>query len=304
MAEHKLPDSLELLLDTMCNTFGGVMFITISMVIMVSVVSKMLTGGSSAELERQMLEEERRRIAELEAVAEEQNAESQTMQSRSTGYASGDREAVEQLRERMREAARLEERHTAQLQELKRLQNEVSRRTAANAAELERINRSELEAQVALREQEQRSELLAQEQEAIRRQRAEVRPRKIRFAKNEATRLRPYDVILCGDALHRLGVGFDSSAEVEVRRNGNTLTLIPVRGIPVSEEIGKAEFSRLFPGFDRNRCFVRCFVHPDSMETFVGLRQMFRAFGMKLEWMITEEYLLFLTDNPKYRVSD
>ena len=294
MAEHKLPDSLELLLDTMCNTFGGVMFITISMVIMVSVVSKMLTGGSSAELERQMLEEERRRIAELEAVAEEQNAESQTMQSRSTGYASGDREAVEQLRERMREAARLEERHTAQLQELKRLQNEVSRRTAANAAELERINRSELEAQVALREQEQRSELLAQEQEAIRRQRAEVRPRKIRFAKNEATRLRPYDVILCGDALHRLGEGFDSSAEVEVRRNGNTLTLI----------LGKAEFSRLFPGFDRNRCFVRCFVHPDSMETFVGLRQMFRAFGMKLEWMITEEYLLFLTDNPKYRVSD
>ena len=304
MAEHKSPDSLELLLDTMCNTFGGVMFITISMVIMVSVVSKMLTGGSSAELERQMLEEERRRIAELEAVAEEQNAESQTMQSRSTGYASGDREAVEQLRERMREAARLEERHTAQLQELKRLQNEVSRRTAANAAELERINRSELEAQAALREQEQRSELLAQEQEAIRGQRAEVRPRKIRFAKNEATRLRPYDVILCGDALHRLGEGFDSSAEVEVRRNGNTLTLIPVRGIPVSEEIGKAEFSRLFPGFDRNRCFVRCFVHPDSMETFVGLRQMFRAFGMKLEWMITEEYLLFLTDNPKYRVSD
>lgn len=304
MAEHKLPDSLELLLDTMCNTFGGVMFITISMVIMVSVVSKMLTGGSSAELERQMLEEERRRIAELEAVAEEQNAESQTMQSRSTGYASGDREAVEQLRERMREAARLEERHTAQLQELKRLQNEVSRRTAANAAELERINRSELEAQAALREQEQRSELLAQEQEAIRGQRAEVRPRKIRFAKNEATWLRPYDVILCGDALHRLGEGFDSSAEVEVRRNGNTLTLIPVRGIPVSEEIGKAEFSRLFPGFDRNRCFVRCFVHPDSMETFVGLRQMFRAFGMKLEWMITEEYLLFLTDNPKYRVSD
>lgn len=304
MAGRHLPDSLELLLDTMCNTFGGVMFITISMVIMVSVVSKMLTGGSSAELERQMLEEERRRIAELEAVAEEQNAESQTMQSRSTGYASGDREAVEQLRERMREAARLEERHTAQLQELKRLQNEVSRRTAANAAELERINRSELEAQAALREQEQRSELLAQEQEAIRGQRAEVRPRKIRFAKNEATRLRPYDVILCGDALHRLGVGFDSSAEVEVRRNGNTLTLIPVRGIPVSEEIGKAEFSRLFPGFDRNRCFVRCFVHPDSMETFVGLRQMFRAFGMKLEWMITEEYLLFLTDNPKYRVSD
>ena len=304
MAGRHFPDSLELLLDTMCNTFGGVMFITISMVIMVSVVSKMLTGGSSAELERQMLEEERRRIAELEAVAEEQNAESQTMQSRSTGYASGDREAVEQLRERMREAARLEERHTAQLQELKRLQNEVSRRTAANAAELERINRSELEAQAALREQEQRSELLAQEQEAIRGQRAEVRPRKIRFAKNEATRLRPYDVILCGDALHRLGEGFDSSAEVEVRRNGNTLTLIPVRGIPVSEEIGKAEFSRLFPGFDRNRCFVRCFVHPDSMETFVGLRQMFRAFGMKLEWMITEEYLLFLTDNPKYRVSD
>ena len=161
-----------------------------------------------------------------------------------------------------------------------------------------------IRSQAALREQEQRSELLAQEQEAIRGQRAEVRPRKIRFAKNEATRLRPYDVILCGDALHRLGVGFDSSAEVEVRRNGNTLTLIPVRGIPVSEEIGKAEFSRLFPGFDRNRCFVRCFVHPDSMETFVGLRQMFRAFGMKLEWMITEEYLLFLTDNPKYRVSD
>ena len=31
--KNKLPDSLELLLDTMCNTFGAIMFIAISLVI-------------------------------------------------------------------------------------------------------------------------------------------------------------------------------------------------------------------------------------------------------------------------------
>ena len=52
MARQSLPESLELLLDTMCNTFGGVMFIAISMVITLMLCQDMLTPQKRQEEEK------------------------------------------------------------------------------------------------------------------------------------------------------------------------------------------------------------------------------------------------------------
>ena len=55
MARRSLPESLELLLDTMCNTFGGVMFIAISMVITLMLSQQKLTPEKQREEEMRRL---------------------------------------------------------------------------------------------------------------------------------------------------------------------------------------------------------------------------------------------------------
>ena len=45
-ARNSLPDSLELLLDTMCNTFGGVMFITLSLALLLCLSNKLVNENA------------------------------------------------------------------------------------------------------------------------------------------------------------------------------------------------------------------------------------------------------------------
>lgn len=304
MAERNLPDSLELLLDTMCNTFGGVMFITISMVIMVTAVSRMLAGASPAELDQQLLEEERRQIAKLEYELEKLEISLKLQESHSSGQSAENRAEAERLRNALREAAVRESELEKKFAQLEDVQREIAQLEEACAATEERLRQQTEQMEVELQEQERQNELLRRERESLQEEKSALRPRKIRFAKNEATSLQPYTTILAGNSVYRLGSELLSGAEVEVVRRGNILTLLPRRGVPISEEIGKAEFSRLFSGIDPNRFFIRCFMDPDSLDTFVGLRQQFREAGLKLEWVITEEFLLELVENPDYSASD
>ena len=56
---HETESSLELLLDTMCNTFGGVMFIAIALIVVLSISSKISTPETedTKEISPQRLEE-------------------------------------------------------------------------------------------------------------------------------------------------------------------------------------------------------------------------------------------------------
>ena len=54
MSKKSLPDSLELLLDTMCNTFGGIMFIAISLILVSQMVSKKILKESAEKAAKQV----------------------------------------------------------------------------------------------------------------------------------------------------------------------------------------------------------------------------------------------------------
>ena len=304
MAGRHLPDSLELLLDTMCNTFGGVMFITISMVLMVSAVSRMLSEASPQELDRQVLEEERRRIAALEQEIGRMETRLRLSDSHVVRDDANSREEADLLRKALREAAALESEAAGKQSQLEALEQEISRQRERNAAGAEQLQEEEQRIEAALREEHSQRERRILEREELKKEEAALRPRRIRFAKSEPTDLQPYTIILSGNALHRLGPGGLSCREVEVRREGNLLTLIPRNGVPVSGDIGSAEFSRLFADVDRGRYFVRCFVDPDSFEVFAGLRRRFRENGFRLDWIITEEFLLRLVDRADYSASE
>ena len=204
----------------------------------------------------------------------------------------------------LREAAALESEAAGKQSQLEALEQEISRQRERNAAGAKQLQEEERRIEAALREEHSQRERQILEREELKKEEAALRPRRIRFAKSEPTDLQPYTIILSGNALHRLGPGGLSCREVEVRREGNLLTLIPRNGVPVSGDIGSAEFSRLFADVDRGRYFVRCFVDPDSFEVFAGLRRRFRENGFRLDWIITEEFLLRLVDRADYSASE
>jgi hypothetical protein len=65
-AKKELPESLELLLDTMCNTFGGIMFIALALIIIYQLVTKQLKEMTPEEIDRKRIEQLNASIKELE----------------------------------------------------------------------------------------------------------------------------------------------------------------------------------------------------------------------------------------------
>ena len=63
---NSLPDSLELLLDTMCNTFGGVMFITLSLALLLFLSNKLVNENAVKEIDPDELQRVRQETARLE----------------------------------------------------------------------------------------------------------------------------------------------------------------------------------------------------------------------------------------------
>ena len=76
MARRSLPESLELLLDTMCNTFGGVMFIAITLAVVLFSSEAVRNAASPEERSAQRIEQLQEQIdalrRKLKEVAERQ----------------------------------------------------------------------------------------------------------------------------------------------------------------------------------------------------------------------------------------
>lgn len=69
--KRSLPDSLELLLDTMCNTFGGIIFIAITLIIVSQLAAKSMREMSPEELDRRNIQRMEEQSAELEKQIQE-----------------------------------------------------------------------------------------------------------------------------------------------------------------------------------------------------------------------------------------
>ena len=70
--KNKLPDSLELLLDTMCNTFGAIMFIAISLVIISQITTKIVRDKQPIEITEDYLADLRAKCRDLERELEDE----------------------------------------------------------------------------------------------------------------------------------------------------------------------------------------------------------------------------------------
>lgn len=307
MARNSLPESLELLLDTMCNTFGGVMFITISMVITLMICQQQLTPEKQLEEEKKRLEacrkenlalnerraREERRLAELEKLARKDEGE------KDPGLAAAVAGLEQEIRKTKRECETLESELKIADEQLKRLDRDNRRRELEN---LEK--RRELEKQKALLEDE--NQLLVQKLAVLRGQLAGIPVKHLHFSRSRKTTRSPYFIIVKGGKLYPAGntfVGWRRD-HITVHRENNIFQLIPLHGIPLATVNAKTLLASL-PGFSRESHFLGVFVGDDSLASFVAFRRLLRSCGCMVDWEVyTRHCLVFLVTNPDYSAAN
>ncbi len=310
---HRKPEeesSLELLLDTMCNTFGGVMFIAISLFVVASAMTQIDAPPVPDAAIRQPAEL-RTAIARLETLLA---AERQRLALQEQELAIRE-EAPEQ--QRLREIALLE----------KLLQEQSLRRELLAAAkQTDDLSRRQLVTRIeqfrtTLREQE--SQLAAREQEALRLKLAldkltasPIEAMKINFKVMQNSVQAPFFLLLRGDRVWKVGPWLKDGAAsrpddaVNARtgtQDGRQIVICvpkPETGIPVfSGAEPTAQFRRLLAEIppDRVPKFV---VSPDAAATGYKLREYLKnadiRHGCSLAVDNTPEFTYIYQDKVQY----
>lgn len=305
--KRSLPESLELLLDTMCNTFGGIMFIAISLVVISQLV------GKRQNQEPEMVEEQQIRALEarLDAARVEVLAQQRELLRLAPPSAAEKAEAAE-LRRRL-DAAR--EAGLAAAAALARARDHA----AAAATRRDRLRdaaekaNEELRAREAEQARQERATAAARrrlegEVKAAKEKLAQASPRTLRFGMEEDTDLAPYIVLLQEDSLYRFGsINAPERGEVERKDDpkGDALWLLPVagHGTPV-RAADDPEMPRLFAGVDRRERFVWIVTDAESFRALAAAREYLRRERFKVRWAVDPSYSFTLVRKANYRASD
>jgi len=261
--------SLELLLDTICNTFGGVLFISILVVILLNTSSREVAEATPSEaVQAQLVAWQERLVqtsqdlATLEtAFREQESIEQQIVEP-------GLREMMGRLRESQQRRAEMAEQrnedltHISQAQrdanEVMRRWKEMQQRTEESRQKLDKVRR-------------------ALEQEISARSRAAKLPKARETNKGEIV-LFLRNGWLCSYArVDRNGNVVPNPDEVVEKRDEQQKPYIepkPGAGIAVDPRGGNAaEIDERFAGFDSGQYYLAIFVWPDSFQHFNAVKE-------------------------------
>ena len=302
--------SLELLLDTMCNTFGGVMFIAISLFVVISAMEPNRPTEPAPEAETMSPEELREEIARLEKelrrVAQRLESSRREMALRQD----------QELDRRIREIAAMEALRKEQQMLL------TLREAAVKALELEKRKRTEeippLRQEIARQGSDAvqlRHRLLELESELLRIAAQPVMRRKLTFHVLRTDTRKPFFLLMKGDRVWPVGPwrrnGRDEPDEavssretVSEQRRTVICTLKPEAGIPVLSGKDLApEFRRLLGRIPTDR--VPSFSIPAaSAETGSRMREILKPAHVPHGWSPhlepDEQFTYFYTDHARY----
>lgn len=246
-------DSLELLLDTICNVFGGIVFIAI----LVAVLSSP-TVEAPKTVDRRPEREVAQLQAELQQYEQALRQMKQTQQAGNVDAAAAHISALEQL----------ERQERSQREELERLQKWL-----VQVAELRKLDSQPLTKQ--LREIE---DLLqrAHEQQRV----AQLAlSRRLRLPQERATSLRQAIFLVSGERIYAVACGAHDplrarADDVVIQGSAPEWRVTPQQGRGlVAAHLAKDEsFRNLLPHIPANVFFFECFVTPDGVEAFNHLR--------------------------------
>lgn len=304
MAKGELPGSMDLLLDTMCNTFGGVMFIAISMALTISLCQSRIDPEAQAEQAKETLEqlrEENRQLAEMRKNLDRrvENLQKKSTPGESVSNALADQVAKleMQMKHIMRRIKELEKKKKTIAGEITR-QEQDNRRKKAKAEALGKDYKKRLEELKKLYAE------LQKQLEKMKKTLEQTSAHSIHFARSKRTESNPYIVIIANERLYRLGTNAQRSGrEVSVRREGKTLVLTPLQGEALSL-LERRSPGAILPDFNHRRHFVWIIVNPDSFTSFVSFRRLMRKFNYNVHWYTATEYVLQLVENAEYSAAE
>ena len=297
MSRHSLPESLELLLDTMCNTFGGVMFIAISMVITLMIFHQQQTPEKQIEAEKKRLEEcrkENRTLNERYKREHERLAKFKKLAKPAPGDNTADiTAAVADLEQELRDLKRQRDRVNSEIElaekQIRQLQDNNRRQDEQNSREQEKQKK-------LLNELEEKNRKLSEELAALRETLKKTPIKQLHFTRNEKTSRGPYMMLIQGNRLYCAGTEpLRSSDFVEVKRDGRIFLLLPRQGTPLAA-IDEKNFFAHCPGLLQASHFLYIMVHDDSMAAFVNFRRMARSLGLPIYWAVQNRGILYLTN--------
>lgn len=282
-----IPDSLEMLLDTMCNTFGGIILIAL-MVALLAKDARMNQIEADTQVETEAIlknrltraEEDLKTALEFKARLEDQSGDptfeervrllSQREQARAEHQAT--REDLEKTRESLRSMSET-------VAEVKAVQKELEAQQARVESEKER--------------REQQSRTLEQEIAEMQRQVAgqmNQRVRRLRLPREHATRKDPVEIVVRHGELFpvRLFSGpastFNRQGFVLRPIEGGIEELTPVQGKGLNPESNLASVIRYFRTVPQNSYLVFR-VYEDSFNAYNLAKQAATRVGMELTWV-------------------
>jgi hypothetical protein len=256
-------DSLDLLLDTICNTFGGILFISMLVVILVNAASQDVSSSLPTQVDHQRLVESRRQLSDMTIKLDSlRRAVRQTEQLRDRFTDAEGQAVIDDLQVLQDTTELLHETRDASLGELAETQeliNETARETARlrvamrNAQQDLAATQRQLESEVALRSRTSK----------LPRQKTTTRQQAPFFLK--AGRLCSYANVDSRGNLSR------NETEVRLLEEGGKTFAVPVggAGLMVKPDGSNVdEVTRRLEPFDESKYFIAIVVWDDSFEQF------------------------------------
>lgn len=276
------PDSLELLLDTICNTFGGVLFIAILVVLLLQQSGGTPTNESSppaSAVELQSL------ANQLEAVAADLQ---RLQQNRDSQRAAVQNFVPTEIREQIARRHEI----TAQQETLQAAIDKLMSENAMLAGRVQQLDsanasvRTDLDAALGRLKQAQ-AELESERKARV----VEVRNPVTHSAggKQEVGLILRYGRLYVwhkyGPGYQRLGLNTDDFVVLAERNGGLATRPNPTRGVALSESaVSQAAVDQVLQAFDPQSCYLAIIVRPDSYGEFQFLRD--RAIRLGFEYRL------------------
>jgi hypothetical protein len=284
----EIPDSLELLLDTICNTFGAVIFISM----LLSLLAGKKGGASDADMTSELIEQMTTQLERDVAVSRARHTQLQRQVSQQS-----------ELLKQFSSPASLQ-----MAGEIMQATENTMRMLDSRSTQLEILKEHETESlkkEQELMHQLDAREKLQREKEAITRELEAATERLGRKAK--ISRIRPtsklgFAFMLHNNRLYRTLTpdgDLDETDCIELDRDGlQIISPRPTGGLDL--EKGEGRIGLRFDQLDSGKHFVRLFVSPNSFAQFIVVKDALIDRGLEYEVIVFEnnEAQLFLSSEP------
>lgn len=292
----KPSDSLDLLLDTMCNTFGGIVLIAL-LVTLVAREAKLSEAAArlaadSAEVVQQRLEQAQRELAAAQQFATD------LAQQRQVAAAGAKLELVVRRQALRQEHTRLQEALREAGQQLAAARDTAARqraelgqlRSRLDALEQQRADAQRLNDSLQRTAEQVRAQVLQTEARAA--SATEARIRTLRLPREHGTQKRPWEIVVRHGAVYPVHVMVGggqrdrNTTSLQWEETGDGAAWVePLRGMGMNLQRAPTAFKTWLRTVPAQGYYLVFRVYADSFSVFNQAKQMALEEGYELTWV-------------------